>query len=94
MNKTIIIVIVVAVIVIGVLGFLAFKPNTFGGVYHNVLEYFDSGIQLGSESQVACIRIEDTDKGGYSYVTVLNGAMTVTGGVAGAFTIPSGCAGK
>lgn len=99
MNKTTLIVIGVAVLVIGVLvGIYATKSNTLGGVYNNVFTQFQAGVQLGSPTEVGCLKIEDTDKGGYSYSTVLNGTMTTTGGSAATlnlnWTIPDACLGK
>ena len=68
--------------------------SVFGGILHNVVETFIPGIIVGSKQQPACIKVMDTDKGDWSYITYLNGVETVTGGASGYFSIPDACAGK
>ena len=70
------------------------KVTSFGGLIHNVVETFIPGIIIGSEQEPACIKVMDTDKGGWTYLTYLNGIETTTGGTAGAFEIPDACVGK
>ncbi len=87
--------IIIGIAVVGVLALVALiKPTSFGGIIHNATETFTPGIRIGDAQNAACIITEDSDKGGYSYTTVLNGTMTTTGGTAGAFAIPDACAGK
>jgi hypothetical protein len=94
MSKNIKIIIVV-VAVVGVLALIALvKPASFGGTVHNIVEQFVPGIVIGDAQNPTCIKVSDTDKGGWSYITYLNGVETVTGGTAGAFTIPNSCLGK
>jgi len=89
-----------AIVVLLVIGFVIGRGTVskdsipMGGTVHNIQELFTSGITLGSEDEAPCFKIIDTDKGGLSYITVLNGVMTTTGGGANAFNIPSGCTGK
>lgn len=97
--------IIVGVVAVSLLlfGYLAIKPTYLGGLIHNIAEHFIGGIIIGSAESPACIKVMDTDKGGWSYITYLNGVETVTGGnpalVQGVITgyqwsIPDACVGK
>lgn len=87
--------IIIGIALVGVIALVALvRPTSFGGLVHNMLESFVPGIVVGDAQNPACIKVMDTDKGGWSYITYLNGVQTVTGGAAGAFVIPSACTGK
>lgn len=95
MSKTIYIVIGVVAVTLLLVVF-GFKSSPLGGINHNVIEKFTEGIMIGSREIAACIKVQDSDRGGWSYVTFLNGVETVTGGsasglAAGDWYIPSAC---
>jgi len=74
--------------------FIGRQTARLGGFVEPLQTTFSSGITLGDEEQAPCFKIMDTDRGGYTYVTALDGVLTATGGAAGTFTIPSACGGK
>lgn len=100
MNKNLTIGIIVVALLVLVVGLIVINSNkSLGGITHNTLEQFVSGVVVGSSESPACIKVQDTDKGGWSYITYLNGTETVTGGSAAAlaaqeWSIPSACTGK
>jgi len=92
MNKTTLYLIVgVVAVALLLFGYSFFKSSPLGGLVHNVVESFVPGVIVGSPSKAACIKVRDTDEGGWSYITYLNGVETVTGGAAGAFVVPTDC---
>ena len=46
---------------------------------------------FGSSTLPGCIIMGDTDATAVSYMTVLDGTLTTTGGAAGQFTVPEDC---
>ena len=68
-NKTKI-VIGIVVIALLLLGWLLLKPANLGGSTHNSVENFIAGLIIGSPgNKAACIKVQDTDEGGWSYIT-------------------------
>ena len=94
-NTTKYIVIGVVAVALLLLGYNILMSSPLGGLVHNAPEYFTSGILVGSPSKAACIKVQDTDEGGWSYITYLNGVETVTGGSAATlnsgWVIPDDC---
>lgn len=92
-NFPIVMMIIVFIVGFGIAWILR-SPASMGGLVHNAMETFTQGIRVGDPTVPACFIVEDTDKGGYSYITYLDGVETVTGGAAGAFVIPDACKNK
>jgi hypothetical protein len=96
MSKTILYVVIgIVAVTLLLIGYNTLSP-TLGGLVHNAIEQFSQGIMVGDAQTPACIKVMDTDKGGWSYITFLNGVQTVTGGSASAlatnsWVIPSAC---
>ena len=78
-KKNKVIVGVLVLVVVFVVGFLLgnSKVGTLGGAIHNTIETFP-GIILGSQYNAACIKMQDSDAAGWSYVTILNGTVYAT----------------
>jgi len=60
-------------------GGVNFERETFteGFVSQKSAE-FTKGLQVGDTSNAACLTLRDSDAGGYSYVTILDGSITAT----------------
>jgi hypothetical protein len=93
--KTKFIVIGVVAVTLLLVVIFGFKSSPLGGLVHNTIESFTPGLIVGGVEKAACIKVRDTDEGGWSYITYLNGVETVTGGSAATldlnWTIPTDC---
>ena len=58
------------------IGIATTSPATLLDIYSSATT--TQAIDSSSASQGACLKMKDTDGGGYSYITVLNGVMTVS----------------
>jgi len=84
----------VGIAIVGVLALVALiHPVSFGGIVHNAVEHFVPGLVIGDAQHAGCFKVEDTDKGGYSYITYLNGTEYVTASTGSTWTPPAACAG-